>query len=152
VIILSCTSGASSLLSHLKLISLKSSKWWPPAWTQQGPDVRVTPVVDSNTNPLPLCLQSQAGLRNELAQHLNRHVLGQPDAVRRIADAVMDKLSGVAHLSKPTVIVSAGPSGHGKTHLVKYLVESLFGDLSPQQMDTLTTGAAAGADTGGGGG
>jgi len=116
---------------------LKPLDWWPLAWAQQGPDVRA-PVSDSNANPLPLCRKYEASLRNELAQHLNKHVLGQPDAVRRTVDAIVDKLSGAADGNKPAVIVCAGPSGHGKTHLVKHLAEALFPGLNPEQLDKVS--------------
>lgn len=116
---------------------LKSFQWWPSTWAHQGPDVRLASVSDSIVNPLPLCRENGVGLRDELAQHLNKHVLGQPDAVRRTVEAVVEKLSGAAEVHKPAVIVSAGPSGHGKTHLVKYLVEALFPGASPEQLDAV---------------
>lgn len=116
---------------------LKSFQWWPSTWAHQGPDVRLMSVSDSIVNPLPLCRESGIGLRDELSQYLNKHVLGQPDAVQRTVEAVVEKLSGAAELLKPAVIVSAGPSGHGKTYLVKHLVEALFPGASPEQLDAV---------------
>ncbi len=118
---------------------LKPLGWWPQAWNHLGPDVRVTQTSEDSTvkTPLPLCRKYEAGLRDEVVQHLNKHVLGQPDAVRRSVDAVIDKLNGAADASKPAVVVFAGESGHGKTFLGKHLVEALFPGLLPEQLDTV---------------
>ena len=56
-------------------------------------------------------------------------VVGQPDAVRAVSDAVRRARSGVADPDRPTgSFLFLGPTGVGKTELAKALAEFLFDD------------------------
>ena len=58
-----------------------------------------------------------------------RRVVGQPDAVRAVSDAVRRARSGVADPDRPTgSFLFLGPTGVGKTELAKALAEFLFDD------------------------
>src|SRR3569833_35364 len=60
---------------------------------------------------------------------LTRRVVGQPDAVRAVADAVRRARSGVSDPDRPTgSFLFLGPTGVGKTELAKALAEFLFDD------------------------
>ncbi|MCZ2827764.1 ATP-dependent chaperone ClpB [Modestobacter sp. VKM Ac-2986] len=71
--------------------------------------------------------ETQKLLRME--DELARRVVGQPDAVRAVADAVRRARSGVADPDRPTgSFLFLGPTGVGKTELAKALAEFLFDD------------------------
>jgi ATP-dependent Clp protease ATP-binding subunit ClpB len=60
---------------------------------------------------------------------LANRVVGQPEAVRAVSDAVRRARSGVADPDRPTgSFLFLGPTGVGKTELAKALAEFLFDD------------------------
>src|SRR3712207_3795295 len=64
-----------------------------------------------------------------MEDELGRRVVGQPDAVRAVSDAVRRARSGVADPDRPTgSFLFLGPTGVGKTELAKALAEFLFDD------------------------
>jgi hypothetical protein len=127
--------------------------WWPAQWAnQQGPDGAAVgaaaaaaaaaagssaAAAKSNIPPLPLC-KTEAQLKSEqaLIDTLSGTVFGQPLAIRHAVNAVWHRLTGTANPDMPTVIVFAGPSGHGKTHLGAELVKALFDSkLTSEQLN-----------------
>jgi ATP-dependent Clp protease ATP-binding subunit ClpB len=71
--------------------------------------------------------ETQKLLRME--DELARRVVGQPEAVRAVADAVRRARAGVADPDRPTgSFLFLGPTGVGKTELAKALAEFLFDD------------------------
>ncbi|MCZ2811322.1 ATP-dependent chaperone ClpB [Modestobacter sp. VKM Ac-2979] len=71
--------------------------------------------------------ETQKLLRME--EELAKRVVGQPDAVRAVSDAVRRARSGVADPDRPTgSFLFLGPTGVGKTELAKALAEFLFDD------------------------
>jgi ATP-dependent Clp protease ATP-binding subunit ClpB len=71
--------------------------------------------------------ETQKLLRME--EGLAQRVVGQPDAVRAVSDAVRRARSGVADPDRPTgSFLFLGPTGVGKTELAKALAEFLFDD------------------------
>src|SRR3954453_16174493 len=71
--------------------------------------------------------ETQKLLRME--EELGKRVVGQPDAVRAVSDAVRRARSGVADPDRPTgSFLFLGPTGVGKTELAKALAEFLFDD------------------------
>ncbi len=68
---------------------------------------------------------------------LSGRVVGQPEAVRAVADAVRRARSGVADPDRPTgSFLFLGPTGVGKTELAKALAEFLFDDEGPWSAST----------------
>jgi len=71
--------------------------------------------------------ETQKLLRME--EGLAARVVGQPEAVRAVSDAVRRARSGVADPDRPTgSFLFLGPTGVGKTELAKALAEFLFDD------------------------
>ena len=71
--------------------------------------------------------ETQKLLRME--EVLDDRVVGQPDAVRAVSDAVRRSRAGVADPDRPTgSFLFLGPTGVGKTELAKALAEFLFDD------------------------
>jgi ATP-dependent Clp protease ATP-binding subunit ClpC len=63
-----------------------------------------------------------------IEDELHKTVIGQDDAVRRIANAVRRSRAGIAHPGRPMgIFIFLGPTGVGKTLLAKQLARYLFG-------------------------
>lgn len=63
----------------------------------------------------------------KLERYLSRAVVGQPEAVKAVANAIRLNRSGIADSSRPVAsFLFAGPSGTGKTLLTKTLAKFLF--------------------------
>ena len=61
-----------------------------------------------------------------LEDRLKARVIGQDTAVNAVARAIKRKRAGVSYKKKPVSFIFAGPTGVGKTELVKVLAEDLF--------------------------
>lgn len=61
-----------------------------------------------------------------LAERLKSHVIGQDHAVDAVARAVKRNRTGISYKRKPVSFIFAGPTGVGKTELVKTLASDLF--------------------------
>ena len=61
-----------------------------------------------------------------LAERLKSHVVGQDHAVDAVARAVKRNRAGISYKRKPVSFIFAGPTGVGKTELVKTLAADLF--------------------------
>lgn len=63
-----------------------------------------------------------------LADHLNAKVIGQNDAVEKVAKAIRRSRAGLKAKMRPIgAFLFVGPTGVGKTELTKSLAEELFG-------------------------
>ncbi len=63
---------------------------------------------------------------DQLAARLRAHIIGQDKAVDAVARAVKRNRAGVSAKRKPVSFIFAGPTGVGKTELVKTLAADLF--------------------------
>ncbi len=64
-----------------------------------------------------------------LAESLHRRVVGQDEAVTKVADAVLRSRAGISDENRPIgSFLFLGPTGVGKTELAKALAENLFDD------------------------
>lgn len=64
-----------------------------------------------------------------LAERLQKRVIGQPEAVRIVADLLLCTAAGLRANNRPLgAFLFAGASGMGKTQLAKSLAAELFGD------------------------
>jgi ATP-dependent Clp protease ATP-binding subunit ClpB len=94
-----------------------------------GPD-DVADVVSAWTGiPAGRLLEGETAKLLRMEQELSRRVVGQPEAVRAVSDAVRRARAGVADPDRPTgSFMFLGPTGVGKTELAKALAGFLFDD------------------------
>ena len=63
---------------------------------------------------------------DKLADRLKKKIVGQDEAVTAVAKAIKRNRAGISYKRKPVSFIFAGPTGVGKTELVKTLAADLF--------------------------
>ena len=77
--------------------------------------------------PIDKMLEKETKKILELETHLEKRVVGQPLAVRAVSEAIRRSRAGLSDPNRPIgVFLFIGPTGVGKTELVKALAEQLF--------------------------
>ena len=61
-----------------------------------------------------------------LHERISSRIIGQEEAVNAVVRAVRRKRAGVSYRNNPVSMIFAGPTGVGKTELVKVLAQDLF--------------------------
>ncbi|NLK90086.1 MAG: ATP-dependent Clp protease ATP-binding subunit [Clostridiales bacterium] len=85
-------------------------------------------VIESWTNiPVGKITREEAGRLLNLEEHLHERVVGQHDAVKSLSKTIRRNRSGFRKKKKPASFIFIGPTGVGKTELVRALAEELFG-------------------------
>ncbi len=94
-----------------------------------GPD-DIAAVVSSWTGiPAGRLLEGETAKLLRMEESLTHRVVGQPEAVAAVSDAVRRVRAGIADPGRPTgSFLFLGPTGVGKTELAKALAEFLFDD------------------------
>jgi ATP-dependent Clp protease ATP-binding subunit ClpB len=94
-----------------------------------GPD-DIAAVVSSWTGiPAGRLLEGETAKLLRMEESLTRRVVGQPEAVAAVSDAVRRVRAGISDPDRPTgSFLFLGPTGVGKTELAKALAEFLFDD------------------------
>ncbi len=78
--------------------------------------------------PVKRVQKSEAKLLRNLEKHLSKFVIGQSEAVTKVASSLRRSRSGVASNKRPIgSFVFMGPTGVGKTELAKVLAREVFG-------------------------
>ena len=91
----------------------------------------VTEVVQLWTNiPVKTLTEVDSSKLINLEQQLHESVIGQDKAVDAIARAVRRKRAGINSKKRPVSFIFVGPTGVGKTELVKTLARCMFGSES----------------------
>ena len=88
----------------------------------------IAQVIEGWTKiPVKRLTHEEAEKLISLEEHLHRRVIGQDQAVSALARAIRRNRSGFRKEKKPASFIFAGPTGVGKTELVKTLAVELFG-------------------------
>lgn len=78
--------------------------------------------------PVKRVQKSEAKLLRNLEKHIGKYIIGQREAVTKVARAIRRSRSGVASNKRPIgSFVFMGPTGVGKTELAKVLAREVFG-------------------------
>lgn len=78
--------------------------------------------------PVKRVQKSEAKLLRNLENHLEKSLIGQHEAVEKVARAIRRSRSGVASSKRPIgSFVFLGPTGVGKTELARVLAREVFG-------------------------
>src|SRR5699024_1104317 len=97
-------------------------------------------VIDVDVSDIELIVEEKTGIpvtkmqadeqqkMRDLAEHLAEKVIGQDEAVQKVAKAVRRSRAGLKAKERPIgSFLFVGPTGVGKTELTKALAEELFG-------------------------
>ena len=77
--------------------------------------------------PITDLTESDAKKLMDLGERLRKRIVGQDDAVDTVAKVVRRSRAGLVKKKKPASFIFVGPTGVGKTELVKTLAKELFG-------------------------
>lgn len=78
--------------------------------------------------PVEKVQTSEAKLLRNLEKHLGKYIIGQEEAVKKVARSIRRSRSGVASQKRPIgSFVFMGPTGVGKTELARVLAREVFG-------------------------
>lgn len=79
--------------------------------------------------PVSKMLQEEAEKLSEMEEILQKRIVGQTNAIKRVADTVRRSRAGVSDPNRPIgSFIFLGPTGVGKTELTKALSEFMFND------------------------
>lgn len=85
-------------------------------------------VIEAWTKiPVKSISESEAKKLLNLEDRLHKRVIGQDNAVSRLAKAIRRNRSGFTKRHKPSSFIFVGPTGVGKTELTKALAHELYG-------------------------
>ncbi|MDO8569469.1 MAG: AAA family ATPase [bacterium] len=93
-----------------------------------APDIAL--VVSRWTGiPVSRMLEEEAEKLSRMEEFLERRIIGQNDAVKKISDTVKRSRAGISDPNRPIgSFIFLGPTGVGKTELTKALAEFIFDD------------------------
>jgi ATP-dependent Clp protease ATP-binding subunit ClpB len=79
--------------------------------------------------PVNKMLEAEAEKLNRMEDDLRKRIIGQDEAVKKIADTIRRSRAGIADPNRPIgSFIFLGPTGVGKTELTKALAELMFND------------------------
>ena len=88
----------------------------------------ITGVIETWTGiPIHTVSEDEAHRLLELENRLKQHIIGQDKAVEAVSRAIRRNRSGFRKRTKPASFILVGPTGVGKTELVRQLAVELFG-------------------------
>lgn len=98
----------------------------------EGLEVYLTPediaaVIELWTKiPVKNISEYETGRLINLEERLHTRLIGQDDAVKAVARGIRRKRAGISLKRRPVSFIFAGPTGVGKTELVKRIAEEVF--------------------------
>ncbi len=75
--------------------------------------------------------QSEYKKIDGLEEAISKRIIGQEEAVKAVADAIKRTRVGLSKRRRPASFIFVGPTGVGKTELVKVLASELFDGVEP---------------------
>ena len=91
-------------------------------------DEEIAKIISRWTGiPIAKLTESERNKTLHLADELHKRVIGQNEAVSKVAEAIMRSKAGIKNPNKPIgSFMFLGPTGVGKTELAKALAEQMF--------------------------
>ena len=110
-------------------IDTAKSEWIKTKEKKQVTKEHVAEAVSLITNiPLQQISEKETAKLKTLSKTLKKYVIGQDDAVEKLVKSIKRSRSGMKDPKKPTgTFLFLGPTGVGKTYLVKMLAKQIFG-------------------------
>lgn len=91
----------------------------------------VAAVIEMWTGiPVKALTETEKNKLINIEQRLKKYIIGQDQAIEAVAGAIRRRRSGFADKNRPASFIFVGPTGVGKTQLVKILAKELFGKAS----------------------
>ncbi len=113
--------------SQLDKYKKEAAELYVPASNNTVTDADVAKVIELWTGiPASKVQESDLKKLSQLEERLNEKIIGQNEATRLVASAVKRSRVKTGNLHRPASFIFVGPTGVGKTQLVKVLSEQLF--------------------------
>ena len=117
-------------LAELKSLTIKAQTELDALCAQGDPQLtmdNLARVIELWTKIPALRIREDEFRRlSELDKRLKEHIVGQDEAVEAVAAAIRRNRVGISPKHKPVSFIFVGPTGVGKTELVKQLAQDLF--------------------------
>ena len=117
-------------LAELKSLELQAQSELDALCAQGDPELtmdNLARVIELWTKiPASRIREAEFKRLSELADRLKKHIIGQDEAVDAVAAAIRRGRVGISPKHKPVSFIFVGPTGVGKTELVKQLAADLF--------------------------
>ncbi len=112
-----------------KLKELKAKKNFPRDLRIQVTEEDIAKVISDMTGvPVAKLVKTEIQSLNKLEEQLGSHIIGQTDAIRAVAKSIRRNRAGISNPNRPIgSFLFLGPSGVGKTSLVKTLCKEVYG-------------------------
>ncbi len=100
-----------------------SEQYTPPCLTVED----IAAVIQNRTNiPVSRISEYESGQLIDLEARLHSRLIGQDEAVDAVARAIRRKRAGISLKRRPVSFIFVGPTGVGKTELVKQIAREVF--------------------------
>ena len=117
-------------LAELKSLTIKAQTELDELCAQGDPQLtmdNLARVIELWTKiPASRIREDEFRRLSELDKRLKEHIVGQNEAVEAVAAAIRRNRVGISPKHKPVSFIFVGPTGVGKTELVKQLAQDLF--------------------------
>ena len=117
-------------LAELKSLTIKAQTELDELCAQGDPQLtmdNLARVIELWTKiPASRIREDEFRRLSELDKRLKEHIVGQDEAVEAVAAAIRRNRVGISPKHKPVSFIFVGPTGVGKTELVKQLEQDLF--------------------------
>ena len=117
-------------LAELKSLTIKAQTELDELCAQGDPQLtmdNLARVIELWTKiPASRIREDEFRRLSELDKRLKEHIVGQDEAVSVVAAAIRRNRVGISPKHKPVSFIFVGPTGVGKTELVKQLAQDLF--------------------------